>query len=320
MSWMRWKMEKIIPGENKQDEPGKITWYQLHEDLFLFLIDIRSYKIPEILPSKTENETPSTFYINYCTKGRCELYKKDGCVTFLESGELAIDSGHTVHVNSSYCYPNREYQGIELCFHPGKHLDQALSLGTEVSVATSRFRDFYMMQDRLLITRPEERIREALDILKKDAALKMPKNILLMDVCRLLALLGNLQFTEEKRRTYYTDSQVKIAKLTMKELSENLSKRISAAELAARFGISESSLKNYFRGVYGKGYHEYLNELRMKKAADMLMQGGFKVGEIAVAVGYANQSRFAKAFKGYFGIAPTEYSRRMYLRKEARSD
>lgn len=48
-------------------------------------------------------------------------------------------------------------------------------------------------------------------------------------------------------------------------LTEDLSKRYSAATLAKHFGISETSLKNYFQGVYGRGYSELLNEIRMKR-------------------------------------------------------
>lgn len=316
--WMEWKQEITIPNESEDNKPGRIVVYQLHDKLLLLLIDIRSYKIPEIIPEKSESETQKAFYINYCAEGRCELSMKDGSATYLKDGELAVDCGHTVHDDTSYYYPNKVYQGVELCFIPGEGLDKALSMGAENTGITSKFQKLYMEQDRLLITEPDNRVCTAFKIMEEDASLGMSKEVLLMDVYRLLTLLGDLRFAEAKRRTYYTNSQVKIAKLAMKELSENLSKRISAAELAIRYGISESSLKNYFRGVYGKGYHEYLNELRMKKAAEMLMQGGFKVSEIAAEVGYSNQSRFAQAFREHFGISPMEYSRRMHIEAESK--
>ncbi len=312
---MEWKQVITIPAERGTEEPGKITIYWLHENLILLLIDIRSYKIPKIL-SESRREIQEAFCINYGTRGRCELSMKDGSATFLKGGELAVDLGHTVRDNDAYYYPNQVYQGVELCFVPGEELDRALSIGSQNTSITTTFQRFYMEQDRLLITQPDRRICTAFEIMAEDAALGMPKEVLLMDVYRLFILLGNLRFTEVTRRTYYTDSQVAIAKLAMKELSENLSKRISAAELAARFGISESSLKNYFRSVYGKGYHEYLNELRMKKAAELLTESGVKVSEAAAAVGYASQSRFAKAFGEYFGVSPKEYSRVTHINNQ----
>ncbi len=315
---MKWKQEITIPAERDAEEPGKIAIYWLHKNLLLLLIDIKSYKIPKIIPEKCRSAFQDGFYINYCTGGRCELSMKDGSTTFLEGGEFAVDLGHTVQDNASFYYPNKLYRGVELCFVPGESLDRDLSMGIQNTAVTTRFHQIYMEQNRLLIAQPEDRAGAAFEIMEVDASLGMPREVLLMDVYRLLTLLGDLRFAEVARRTYYTDSQVKIAKLAMKELSENLNKRISAAELAARFGISESSLKNYFRGVYGKGYREYLNEMRMKKAAELLAEGRMKVSEAATAVGYASQSRFARAFREYFGASPTEYSRRTHIEAQTK--
>ena len=117
---------------------------------------------------------------------------------------------------------------------------------------------------------------------------------------------------------YYSGSQIQIARKTMDILTEDLSKRYSAATLAKRFGISETSLKNYFQGVYGRGYSELLNEIRMKKAAELILKNSMKISEISDAVGFATQSRFAKAFKNYYGAAPLEYKRKHNLNKDSR--
>lgn len=316
---MEWKEEITIPAEKNGWEPGKFTICRLHENLLLLLIDIRSYQIPEIPLAGFAGEDREAFYINYCTRGRCELSMKDGSATFLERGELAIDFGHAVHTSSAYRYPSRVYQGVELCFFPGEELDRALRMGGEPAGITTRFQRRYMEQDRLLITQAEARAGIAFEVIKEDAALGMPREALLMDVYRLFLLLENLRLSEGERRSYYTDSQVRIARLAWKELAEHLNRRIPAAELAAKFGVSESCLKNYFRGVYGKGYYEALHELRMNRAAGLLAGGGVRVGEAAAAVGYASQSRFAKAFKEYFGATPTEYSRRTHLEGDGKN-
>lgn len=90
-----------------------------------------------------------------------------------------------------------------------------------------------------------------------------------------------------------------------------------AATLAKHFGISETSLKNYFRGVYGRGYSELLNEIRMKKAAELILNNSMKISQVSDAVGFATQSRFAKAFKNYYGAAPLEYKRKHNLKKDS---
>lgn len=62
-----------------------------------------------------------------------------------------------------------------------------------------------------------------------------------------------------------------------------------AWELAEEFSISETSLKNYFRGVYGQNISVYLREIRMNKAGELLATARLSVAEIAEQVGYLNR-------------------------------
>lgn len=86
-----------------------------------------------------------------------------------------------------------------------------------------------------------------------------------------------------------------------------------AWELAEEFSISETSLKNYFRGVYGQNVSVYLREIRMNKAGELLATTRLSVAEIAEQVGYLNQSKFASVFQKTIrcissGISPFQAS------------
>lgn len=100
-----------------------------------------------------------------------------------------------------------------------------------------------------------------------------------------------------------------------KIISADLKQHHPAWELAAQFAISETSLKNYFRGVFGENISIYLREIRMKKAAELLLSTQDSVSKTAEQVGYTNQSKFAAAFKKYFNAAPLEYKRKVYIEK-----
>ena len=99
-------------------------------------------------------------------------------------------------------------------------------------------------------------------------------------------------------RTCYTATQVRIAKTAEALITENLAVHYSAKELSKRFHISETSLKNYFRGVFGQSYSAYQREIRMKTAARLLEETSDRIAFIAGTVGYENQSKFASAFSG----------------------
>lgn len=107
--------------------------------------------------------------------------------------------------------------------------------------------------------------------------------------------------------TFYTKAQVAIAKDVERILTSDISIHHSAKELAKMYAISESSLKNYFRGVYGKNISEYMNKFRMQKAADLLENTDESILEIGEQVGYQNQSKFAAAFRKYYEMTLRQY-------------
>ena len=129
----------------------------------------------------------------------------------------------------------------------------------------------------------------------------------------LLAPLARALGTNLDMIRYFTSSQVAIARETRNILCADLSQNHTARELAERFQIAETSLKNYFRGVFGENLSTFLREARMRRAAELLQSSELRVAEIAAQVGYENQSKFAAVFVRRFGCPPLEYRRRARL-------
>lgn len=61
-----------------------------------------------------------------------------------------------------------------------------------------------------------------------------------------------------------------------------------------------------------------MNEIRRKKAAELILKNSMKISEISDAVGFATQSRFAKAFKNYYGLHRLNISAKHNLNKDSR--
>ncbi len=85
--------------------------------------------------------------------------------------------------------------------------------------------------------------------------------------------------------------------------------------IAEQFGVSETSLKNYFRGVYGKNVSDYLRDLRMSTAERLLTETKLPISEIASQIGYTKQGKFAEVFRQQFQLNPLEYRRVKNLEK-----
>ena len=129
-------------------------------------------------------------------------------------------------------------------------------------------------------------------------------------VLELLHLLSDSKnIVHEKALTFYTSIQVEIAKKAEQILTADLKQHIPMKEIAQQFGISETSLKNYFRGVYVKNVSDYLRDLRMSIAEKILVETKLPISEIASQVGYTKQGKFAEVFRQQFQMNPLEYRR-----------
>ena len=128
-------------------------------------------------------------------------------------------------------------------------------------------------------------------------------------------LLDTRNAAQEKTLTFYTSIQVEIAKKAEQILTADLKQHIPMRQIAQQFGISETSLKNYFRGVYGKNVSDYLRDLRMSMAEKLLVETKLPISEIASQVGYTKQGKFAEVFRQQFQMNPLEYRRVRNLEK-----
>lgn len=53
--------------------------------------------------------------------------------------------------------------------------------------------------------------------------------------------------------------------------------------------------------------NNYIKAIRLRKAAELLVQDEYKINEICYLVGFNNHSYFTKCFVDYFGLLPKEY-------------
>jgi AraC-like DNA-binding protein len=81
----------------------------------------------------------------------------------------------------------------------------------------------------------------------------------------------------------------------------------SVESLAAIAGMSRSSFNRQFAGSYGCTPMEFVQGVRLRAAARMLVSSGLPVKAIAAAVGYASRSHFSRAFTAQFGTDPTKF-------------
>lgn len=78
----------------------------------------------------------------------------------------------------------------------------------------------------------------------------------------------------------------------------------SIDELAQQVGINRNKLFYGFKSLSGRTISKYLQELRLKKGYELLVNSETNIGEIADRVGFKHQCNFSTAFRHFFGVTP----------------
>ena len=111
------------------------------------------------------------------------------------------------------------------------------------------------------------------------------------------------------KRTNCTHTQKLIAKQAGEYILMHMDKRITINEMAGLMHVSETQLKNSFRNYYGNSVYKFIRARKMQEAAVLLAEGRLSVMEIAGMLGYENCSKFSAAFRGEYGMSPSDYRR-----------
>lgn len=89
-------------------------------------------------------------------------------------------------------------------------------------------------------------------------------------------------------------------------VEEHYNEKISLAQLAAIANISICHFCRLFKKTTGKPPTEYINYLRINRAAALLREGGLNISEVAMIVGINDSNYFSRLFKKYKQISPSQ--------------
>ncbi|WP_339299683.1 response regulator [Paenibacillus sp. FSL K6-2441] len=103
------------------------------------------------------------------------------------------------------------------------------------------------------------------------------------------------------------DKSYWIVEKAKKYIIERYRTDLKASEVAAWLKITPSYFSYIFKQSTGKGFTEYMNEMRIDQAKHLLATTQDKVFEIADKVGYKEYKYFVSVFKTYTGMTPKEY-------------
>lgn len=100
----------------------------------------------------------------------------------------------------------------------------------------------------------------------------------------------------------------KLLERVMTAINQNLNNaELSVDKIADEVGISRVHLHRKMKELTGQTPHDFIRNIRMKKAASLLASGGMNVSEVMYACGFSNAASFSTVFKKMYGMSPREY-------------
>ena len=119
--------------------------------------------------------------------------------------------------------------------------------------------------------------------------------------CLLEEILLTIATSKARNSGYRT------LKSSIKYIHANYTEKIEIPHLAKLEGLSNSRYIVVFSKEMGKTPREYILDLRLARACDLLLSTDMEINQVGASSGYKDQYFFSKIFKKHMGISPQEY-------------
>lgn len=317
----------LLRAAKEDDAEGFVHALWLFPGIGLLFIDIRSAHWPNDDLTGAGGTPKNAFLLNYALSGSCKVLLDNDSYVLQKQGDLSL-SGH--FAKEDYFYPEGGYQGLEFFIDPAE-AERALGTGAAGGFPAWFGLDFSAILRQYDIPGPTKigvcptSLRDTLANLwamypfGAEDPVFSPETLAALRG-ETLRLFQKLQFEPAPftgaHRPTFRPQQIRAAEQAMTLLREDLRRDWTLPELAKHIGISESSLKRYFRQLYGCSIAAYQRGARMERAAELLRSPehrAMSVLDVALEVGYENQSKFAAVFRRRYGESPLEYKKNALL-------
>ena len=134
--------------------------------------------------------------------------------------------------------------------------------------------------------------------------LKLYQQQTLEDICLLmqevLESFMNAMFNE-------TDKGNPYIRKALRFMQDNYSEHLELAQVAEYVGLSPSYFSALFNQIVGVSFREQLCRIRVEESKRLLLQKDYSLVDIALAMGFPDQSYYSKVFKRIVGVTPGKY-------------
>ena len=300
-------VEHVNPADNDQmitlsadSGIAEMTQYAVFQGVTLTYQNFHSPRVNTQLRAD-----PDCFEICHCLEGRMERHYED-TFYYLTPGDMSVSK--VMESAGEYECPLGSYRGISIVVNAAQAPECLSCILDDVDVRPAALMQKFCSNEPFVIMRANESLAHIFSELYSVPD-SIRKGYMKVKILELLLFLSGMERTalEEGRIHAYSSAQVQLAKSICAYLTEHMNARVTIRELAEHFNVSETQIKNSFKGVYGDSVYSYIRTQKMRAAALYLRTSDETILEVAGRFGYDNASKFAKAFKDVNGVSPNEF-------------
>ncbi len=139
----------------------------------------------------------------------------------------------------------------------------------------------------------------------------------LVNLLHILAHLSNTKHYQQllHHGPFHTfrEKESKRLKKVFEYVNGNYYQKIEIGDIAAKVGLTPNSFSRFFKKTTNRTFIDFLNEFRIRKAADALREDDVTITEIMFRSGFTNPSYFARQFVKYQGVTPSSFLKKKNL-------
>tara|TARA_R110002020_G_scaffold405128_2_gene615161 strand:- start:2009 stop:3028 length:1020 start_codon:yes stop_codon:yes gene_type:complete len=287
---------------------GKIRITPVQGGVSLIEYDV-CFKKDVTIKINTQDLNPLYFF--YCLEGEI-LQRFDE-----DSKWLNIDDFQSVIL---YSGPK---PSLELCFNKNQKVSlNIIKLNRELFLKHRNYQDFVEepLKDLFMNKHDDSLTHSGTYNLKIAENIRFFQDINQDGLIRKILVDGQIHFILSLQIQQYLDdldnnnpyghiSKKQLAKA--QELSSFIRENFSAPHriksLTARSGLSPGKLQESFKALYNRTVVDYIRNVRLIEAAELIKANELSISEIVYAVGFTSRSYFSKIFKNKYHFSPKEY-------------
>ena len=180
-------------------------------------------------------------------------------------------------------------------------------------------KEMYAAIERMLFAVLRQLLTQ-LDFIEGDAAVRQLYGIFTADNKNVNQMLNNgIEFFEELvEQKPFISGNVQIVRKTKAYLEEHYNEDLNLQLLADVLGVSAGYLSKSFKAQTGSSFTEYLTDVRIDAAKQMIRETEQSISDISYAVGFSDPGYFSKCFRKRENLSPSEFAamQKMHLLNE----